>query len=93
MTGPDAAVVFAWGLTVMLALGLVSAWFARLSEQFRCPALLRGAFLALLILVGATTLVSAWLGSGWWLGCGATLSLMVLTVTCDFRRTQAAAAW
>lgn len=87
------AVAICWLLGAVLLSGLTTAWVTRLSEgscrQTSCQRL----FLGSLAVVGLTTIVSVGLGPGCWLASGATLTLMVLTVTCDFSRSRQATAW
>ena len=75
-------------LAAVQVLGLASAWLARLSENSRRQSSCQWLFLACLALVGGSTIVALGLGSGCWLVCGATFSLMVLAVTCDFSRSH-----
>lgn len=75
------------------ALGLVSASLVRISEGSRCEAWLQRFFLGCLGLVGATAIASLGLHPGCWLSCGATLAVMVLTVTCDFHKAGCATVW
>ena len=85
MIGPEVSSAF-WFLAAVQLVGLASAWLARLSEgschQTDCQCL----FLGCLGMVGVATVTALWMGPGWWLGSGATLSVMVVTATCDFRR-------
>ncbi len=92
MTDFEAAVI-CWLLGAAQSLGLASAWIARVSEGSRYQSVGQSLFLACLTLVAAACIGSFTLGPGHWLACGATLSLMVLTVTCDFRRCGQTAAW
>jgi hypothetical protein len=82
-----------WLLAAAQLCGLSSAWLARLSEGSRCQALSQLAFFVVLPLMGATTAISLAAGSGFWIICAITLTVMVLTVTCDFRRGREAATW
>jgi uncharacterized membrane protein len=74
-----------WSLGFIQIAGLVSAWLARLSEGSRSQASCQCLFLALLGLVGLSTMASLALGPRYWLACGATLSVMVLGAIWDFR--------
>ena len=88
----DASAVF-WLLVAIQLVGLTCAWMARLSEGSRWQTACQHLFVGCLAVVGAAALLSFGLGPGWWLAAGSTLSLMVLTVTCDFSRCTQAAAW
>jgi len=85
--------VLAYGLCVALVVGLVSACAARMSVGSRCQSVCQTTFLCCLLGVGLLTMAAAGLAPGFWLVSGATFSLMVLTATCDFRRSDQAAAW
>jgi hypothetical protein len=89
MTGFDTSAVYAL-LGAVQVLGLASAWLTRLSERSRRQAPCQCLFLACLALVAGSTIVALGLGSGCWLVCGTTFSLMVLAVTCDFSRSREA---
>jgi hypothetical protein len=82
-----------WLLVAAQLLGFCCAWLARLSEGSRCQAVSQCAFCLALPLMGAATAISLAAGSGFWIACALTLTLMVLTVTCDFRRGREAATW
>ena len=82
-----------WLLIAMQFLGVLSAFAARLSEGTPRQAFSQGMFFAMLPLMGAATLVALAVGPGCWLGCSTTLAVMVLTVTCDFRRGRESATW
>ena len=84
---------FVWALVAIQILGMISAGVARLSEGSRSQASCQGFFFALLFLVGIATVVAVTLGPGCWLISSSTLSLMVLTVTCDFGRSGQSSAW
>ena len=71
---------------VVLTIGLFSGLAARVSEGSRHQTACQTIFLICLAIVGATTIVSLGGKPGAWLGAGATLSVMVLTATCDFSR-------
>ena len=79
-------------LSIVQALGLTSAWLARLSLGSRCQVACHGFFFVCLTLVGAATLLAFGLAPECWLPAGFTLSLMVVAVTCDFNRSGRAAA-
>ncbi len=82
-----------WAFVVAQILGLVSAWCARLSEGSTRQTPCQWLFFGCLILVGIATIFALRLGSGPWLTSGSTLSLMVLTVTCDFNRAGRGSVW
>jgi hypothetical protein len=83
----------ACALIVIQLLGLSSAWLARICEAAAYRQLVQSVFLGCLVLVAASTMVALGLGPCGWVASGATLSLMVLTVTCDFSRNSRAEAW
>jgi hypothetical protein len=84
MAGVDAHVVV-WILSAVQAVGLLSAWLARLSEGSRVQTSCQRFFIACLATVGFATAASAALSSAAWLICSTTLALMVLAATWDFR--------
>jgi hypothetical protein len=82
-----------WLFVVVEVVGLASAWLARLSAGSRRQTPCQCLFLACLALVGGAAFVSLGFGPGCWLVSSVTLSLMILTVTCDFSRSRQPAAW
>ncbi len=82
-----------WLFVAVQVLGLISALIARLATGSSRQTACYGAFLGCLTLVAGVTLVSPGLGLGPWLASSATLSLMILTVTCDFSRSAQRAVW
>lgn len=92
MNGFDSSTAL-WLLVVAQFLGVLSAWVARLSEGSCCQAVSQYVFFGVLPLMGVTTAAAMAIGPGCWLTCSATLAIMVLTVTCDFRRSREAATW
>jgi len=64
--------------------GLASGWLARASAGSSYQGVCQQFFLVCLGLVGFATLISPDLRPGWWLSCGTTLCVMVLTALCDF---------
>lgn len=92
MNGFDSPAVL-WLLVALQFVGVLSACAARISEGSRRQAILQIAFLAMLPLVGAATLLAFAIGPGCWMACSATLAVMVLTVTCDFRSGRESATW
>jgi hypothetical protein len=72
-------------------LGLLSAAVARLGEGSDWQPVTQHLFIAFLALVGMETMGALALGPvGYWLPSAATLSVMVVSVVCDFRRTHEA---
>jgi hypothetical protein len=92
MNGFDSPTVL-WLLIAAQLVGVASAWLARLSEGSPCQAASQYAFFGVLPLMGVATAVAVDVGPGCWLACSTTLAFMVLTVTCDFRGSRAAATW
>ena len=92
MNGFDSPAVL-WLLVATQCVGVAAAWLVRLSEGSACQALGQYVFLAILPLVGVSAMLAMAIGPGCWLGCSATLAVMVLTVTCDFRSSRKAATW
>lgn len=74
-------------LGVLLVAGLLGAWIVRKSETSRLAPFWRRVFLGLMALVGAATILAVGLGPSYWAVSGSVLSMMVLTATCDFRRS------
>jgi len=92
MNGFDSPTVL-WLLVAAQFLGVSSAWLARLSEGSSCQAVSQYVFFGVLPLMGVITAAALTIGPGCWMTCSATLAIMVLTVTCDFRRSREAATW
>jgi hypothetical protein len=82
-----------WLLVGVQVFGLCSACAARLSEGFACQVVSQWVFFAALPLMGAATCLALPVGPGVWLGCTASLAVMVLTVTCDLRVKPEVVAW
>jgi len=82
-----------WLLVAAQILGVLSAFAARFSEGSPRQAISQAMFLGVLPLMGVATLLALAVGPGCWLGCAATLAVMILTVTCDFRRGRESATW
>jgi hypothetical protein len=82
-----------WFLVAVQFLGVISACAARLSEGSSRQTAIQNVFLGILALVGATTAAAFAIGPGCWLACCATLAVMILTVTCDFRNGRESATW
>ena len=81
------------GLAALQILGLASALVARLTEGSCCQATTQQIFFACLALVGMATMFLLGMRPGYWLSSGATLSLMVLAATCDFRHARRPSIW
>jgi hypothetical protein len=71
------------GLCAVHAVGLASAWLARVSEGWRSHGCCKMLFLACMALVGLATMASFQLNAGGWFLSATMLPLMTLTVTCD----------
>ena len=82
MNGLETALI--WCLFLSQAAGLVSAVATRVGSGSACHVSTRWLFAFLLSIVGLGMVVSLDLGPAYWLSSGATFSIMVLTVTCDF---------
>lgn len=77
-----------WFFVLAQLFGVLSAWLARLSEGSACQTLSQGLFFLALPFMGIMTAAALAVGPGWWLCCSATLAVMILTVTCDFRKSH-----
>jgi hypothetical protein len=82
-----------WILVAAQIVGIVTACAARLSQGASQQALVQSLFLGVLAVMGAATIAAFAVGPGCWLACSATLAVMILTVTCDFRNGRKAATW
>jgi hypothetical protein len=82
-----------WLLAATQVFGVLSACATRLSEGSSRQAISQLVFLAMMPLTGMAAVVAFTIGLGWWLACSATLALMILTVTCDFRNGRESATW
>ncbi len=82
-----------WILVVAQIVGVLTAFVARFSEGSPRQAISQNVFFAVLLLMGAAALLAMAVGPGCWLGCATTLAVMILTVTCDFRRGRQSATW
>jgi hypothetical protein len=80
-------------LGAIQVLGLGSAAAARVSEGSRRQRAYQWVFLGWLGMVGLSGVILAGLASTGWLISGTTLSLMVVTGTCQFGRTVRTTAW
>ena len=87
------ATTVCWLLGLIQVLGLASGWCVRLSERSPRQTAFQCLFIGYLVLVGGTAIVCVAIGSGYWLLCGTTLLLMVLTATSGPRRLGRAVAW
>lgn len=92
MNGFDSPAVL-WLLVAAQLLGVFTAALARLSEGCPFQVACHRLFFAVLSLVGAATMVASAVGPGCWVACSATLAVMILMVTCDFRAGREAATW
>jgi hypothetical protein len=90
-------VVVLWSLIVAQVLGLVLVWLARAGEGTSREALHYRLALASLVLIGLAGMVTAAVVvsgmPGCWLGCGATLGLMLLAATWDAGRSKKTVVW
>jgi len=82
-----------WLFVAVEVTGLISAWAARLSVGSRRQTPCQCLFLGCLAVMGGAVFVSLGFGPGCWLVSSASLALMILTVTCDFRRSRQDTAW
>ena len=82
-----------WMLLAAEAVGLVSAWIARLSTGSRLQTFCYSVYLVCLGAVVAGAPLSLGLGTGFWLASSVTVALMILMVTCDFRSSRHQAVW
>ncbi len=80
-------------LGAIQVLGLGSAAAARLGEGTRGQSTFRWVFMGWLGLVGTSGVILAGLASSAWLISAVTLSLMVVTGTCQFGRSVETTAW
>jgi hypothetical protein len=82
-------------LLVLLAatqiLGLSSLACVRLRGDSLLHRFFRGTFMLALLAVGLATLGAVACGSGWWVSCGTTLSLMSVGGTIDLGHSSSAA--
>lgn len=92
MNGFDSPSVL-WLLVAVQFLGIASACLARVSEGSSCQGVSQVIFFVVLPVMGTITAFALTVGPGYWLACAATLAVMVLTVTCDFRGGREAATW
>ncbi len=81
-----------WWFAAVQALGLVSAWFARVHQGSHRQAAFHGVFFLLLGAVGVTTIVAAVTSPAGSLTTGTTLAVMVLTTVWDFNSGKKALA-
>jgi len=79
-----------WGFGAVQALGLATAWLARVSEGSHFQPWFQRLFLLSLLVTGAATMFAPEVGGGYWLLTAATLGLMILVAVCDFRQTDRA---
>jgi hypothetical protein len=81
---PSQDVVF-WSLAAIQVLGLISCVLTRLVEATRAASSTRRLFAASLLIVCGATMAAMYCNSICWISCGATLSIMSLGATIDFR--------
>lgn len=79
--GPSTA---SWCLAGVQVMGLASAWLTRRTHGSVWAASYQRIFYVFMGLVGAATAAALLLGPGMCIGCGTTLSVMVLAATWDF---------
>ncbi len=89
MMGLSNAVVLG-GLTLLLVVGVLSGWLARAAEGSAYQTACQRLFAVCLALVGLANLVSIGLPPGYWITCGTSLCVMVLTATCHTGGTRQA---
>jgi hypothetical protein len=80
-----------WLLISVQAIGLVSAWLARVSEGSSHQALSHSFFLVCLAIVGLAAVAGLAIGPGYWLMAATTLATMILIAVCDFRADRGVA--
>jgi hypothetical protein len=87
LAGPHSA---HWTLAIVAIqiAGLFCAWITRCSEGSALQPLCHRLFFGALLLMGGATVVALGIGPGCWISCGATLSIMVVGVTCEFSRSE-----
>ncbi len=81
------------GLAAVQVFGLFASLGTRLSAGSRFEGKCRCLFVALLGLAGMGTLVALAMTPAYWVVSGASLSVMVLVATCDFRRSDHSGVW
>ena len=64
--------------------GLLSAALARITEGRPWQELFQRMFMALLVIVAFTTVLNLWNAPQQWMMSATTLTVMVVTATCDF---------
>jgi hypothetical protein len=74
-----------WLLISLQAIGLISAWLARVSEGTRRQTASHAFFFVCLGIVGLATAAGLAIGPGYWLTSATTLAVMILMAICDFR--------
>jgi hypothetical protein len=83
----------AWILVALQLTGLLSALLTRLTEGCCYRRGFQWLFLALLALIGGSTMFAIQLGSFSWLASGTTLAVMVVAGVWDCGRRQSIAVW
>lgn len=84
------AVGITWLLITIQVFGLASTWAVRRTEGSPLQTSFQRLFFAALLMVGAATVMALWVGTGMWLACGSTFSIMVVLTTCEFSQRAAA---
>jgi hypothetical protein len=79
-----------WSFGAIQAIGLITAWLARISEGSYLQPWFQRLFLLSLLVTGAATMFAPEAGGGYWLLTAATFGLMILMAVCDFRQTDRA---
>ncbi|HJS09104.1 MAG TPA: hypothetical protein VJ809_15650 [Pirellulales bacterium] len=79
-----------WCFGAVQALGLSSAWLARVSEGSLLQPWFQRLFLLSLLASGVATIVAPGFGGVYWLISSATLGTMVVMAVCDFRQERQA---
>ncbi len=80
----------AWAFVLLQLLGILTAWFARITEGSSVQALFQWVFLLSLLLIGVATMWAWQSGGAYWLLSCATLGAMTLAAVCDFQNADRA---
>jgi hypothetical protein len=92
MTGFESPALL-WLFVIAQVFGLLSAWFARLSEGSLCQTFCQCLVFLTLPIVGILNVMALTIGAGWWLVSSTTLAAMILMVTWDFSGGSEAATY
>ena len=79
-----------WAFALLQVLGILTAWFARVTEGSCMQAFCQRVFLLTLLVIGIATMWAWGAGGGYWLLSSATLGLMTLAAVCDFEHNNRA---